>query len=132
MTLSKERDLKLESYDISDNRYRELKYFCRQYREKQTLLRSITEVFSPRFDGAGGGNKISDWTADTAIRRVQLKRDIELIEQSAMEADGEIYQYIISNVSDGIAYEYMEVPAGRRKFYDARKRFYTLLSVKKG
>ena len=43
----KDRDLKLDEYNISGNRYRELKYFCRQYREKQSLLRSITEVGSP-------------------------------------------------------------------------------------
>ena len=41
--MAKERDLKLLDYDISDNRYRELKYFCRQYKEKQKKLCFITE-----------------------------------------------------------------------------------------
>ena len=49
----KDRDLKLDGYNISGNRYRELKYFCRQYREKQSLLRSITEVGSPPLSGGG-------------------------------------------------------------------------------
>ena len=59
----KDRDLKLDEYHISGNRYRELKYFCRQYREKQALLRSITEIGSP-ICGAGGGG-LSDRTAGT-------------------------------------------------------------------
>lgn len=131
MLLGKERDLKLQSYNISDNRYRELKYFCRQYREKQSQLRSITELSSPSFSGTGGGNKTSDRTADTACRRAQLQRDIEMIEQSAIEADSEIYAYIINNVVDGIAYEYLDVPASIATFYRKRKRFFWILDKRK-
>ncbi|MEA5057264.1 MAG: hypothetical protein VB047_06870 [Anaerotignum propionicum] len=131
MPLGKERDLKLQSYNISDNRYRELKYFCRQYREKQSQLRSITELSSPSFSGTGVGNKTSDRTADTACKRAQLQRDIEIIEQSAIEADCEIYQYIISNVVDSIPYQYLGVPTGKNQFYKARRNFFTFLSLKR-
>nr|WP_312060409.1 hypothetical protein [Anaerotignum sp.] len=131
MPLGKERDLKLQSYNISDNRYRELKYFCRQYREKQSQLRSITELSSPSLSGTGGGNKTSDRTADTACKRAQLQRDIEIIEQSAIEADSEIYQYIISNVVDSIPYQYLGVPTGKNQFYKARRNFFTFLSLKR-
>lgn len=128
-----ERDINLDTYNISGNRYRELKYFCRQYREKQSRLRSMTEIGSPAFDGNGGGlGRTSDRTADTAIKRAELQRDLELIEQTAMEADAEIYQYIISNVVDGVPWEYMGVPMGRRKFYETRKKFFYLLSEKRG
>ncbi len=131
MLLGKERDLKLQSYNISDNRYRELKYFCRQYREKQSQLRSITELSSPRFDSTGGGNKTSDRTADTACRRAQLQRDIEMIQQSAIEADAEIYAYILDNVVDGIAYEYLDVPASIASFYRKRRKFFWILDKMK-
>lgn len=128
-----ERDLNLDTYNISGNRYRELKYFCRQYREKQSRLRSMTEIGSPAFDGNGGGSgRTSDRTADTAIKRAELQKDLELIEQTAIEADAEIYQYIISNVVDGVPWEYMGVPMGRRKFYETRKKFFYLLSEKRG
>ena len=102
----KDRDLKLDGYNISGNRYRELKYFCRQYREKQSLLRSITEVGSPPLSGGGSG-KLSDKTASTAIRRTELQRDLEMIEQTAIEADAEIYTYILSNVADGVPLVYL-------------------------
>ena len=111
----KDRDLKLDGYNISGNRYRELKYFCRQYREKQSLLRSITEVGSPPICGGGGG-RLSDKTASTAIRRAELQRDLEMIEQTAIEADAEIYTYIISNVADGVPWEYLGVPYSRATF----------------
>lgn len=129
--MGKDRDLKLEKYNISENRYRELKYFCRQYREKQSQFRAITELSSPKFDSAGGGNKTSDRTADTAIRRTQLQRDIEIIEHSAIEADREISQYIISNVTDGIAYEYLGVPSSKTNFYLKRRKFFWVLDRKK-
>ena len=125
----KERDLKVS--DISPNRYRELKYFCRQYREKQSQLRSITELSSPSFGGCGGGNKISDRTADTACKKVQLQKELEAIEQSAMEADGDIYQYIISNVVDGVPYEYLGVPCSWSTFRRRKRKFFALLSLKK-
>lgn len=126
----KDRDLKLDGYNISGNRYRELKYFCRQYREKQSLLRSITEVGSPPICGGGSG-KLSDKTASTAIRRVELQRDLELIKQTAIEADAEIYTYILSNVADGVPWEYLGVPYSRRQFYRIRKKFFYLLSERK-
>lgn len=125
----KERDLKIP--ELSPNRYKELKFFCKQYREKQSQLRSITELSSPSFGGCGGGNKISDRTADTACRRAQLQKDLEVIEQAAIEADGEIYPYIITNVVDGVAYQYLDVPAGINQFYRARRIFFGILSDKK-
>lgn len=126
----KDRDLKLDGYNISGNRYRELKYFCRQYREKQSLLQSITEVGSPPICGGGGG-RLSDKTASIAIRRAELQRDLELIEQTAIEADAEIYTYIISNVADGVPWEYLGVPYSRATFYRRVRKFFWLLDKKK-
>lgn len=129
--MKKDRDLKLQNYNISANRYRELKYFCKQYREKQSQLRSITELSSPGFDSVGGGNKISDRTGDTALRRLQLEKDLEIIKESAMEAEKEFYPYILSNVVDGVRYEHLEVPISRASFFRRRRKFFEILSKKK-
>lgn len=128
--MGNERDLKLQSYNISENRYRELKYFCRQYREKQSQLRSMTELPSPGFGGTRGG-RTSDRTAEMAIKRVQLQKDLESIEQAAMEADPEIHQYIISNVADGIPYIYLGVPCSESTFKRRRRKFFKILDEKK-
>lgn len=129
--MGKKRDLKLQSYNISGNRYRELKYFCKQYREKESQLRSITELSSPGFDGVGGGSKLSDRTGDTALRRIQIERDLEIIHQSAIEAGNDFYPYILSNVVDGIRYEDLEIPMSRRAFFRMKLKFFGILSTKK-
>lgn len=125
------KDLRLEKYNISTNRYRELKYFCMQYREKQSKLRSITEISSPPI-GESVGKKTVDRTSDIAIQRMQLESDMKMIEQAAENADKELSPYIISNVVDGIPYEYLGAPVGRRQFYKSRRKFFYILSTKKG
>ena len=128
--LAKERDLQLSEYDISNNRYRELKYFCRQYREKKKGLLSMTELSSPKFGGKGG-DIFSDRTANIAMKRAKLSAEIQMIEQAALEADGELYKYILKNVTDGITYEYLDIPFSRSGFYVLRKRFFSILDKKR-
>lgn len=123
--------MKLDKYRISGNRYRELKYFCRQYREKQARLRELTEVAAAAMQEGGRNGKVSDVTADTVIRRETLQKDLDSIEQAAMETDAELYGYIIRNVTDGIPYEYLGVPCSRASFFRIRKKFFWILSKKK-
>lgn len=123
--------MKLDKYRISGNRYRELKYFCRQYREKQARLRELAEVSAATTREGGKSGNVSDITADTVIRREMLQRDIALVEQAAVETDAELYGYIISSVADGIPYEYLGVPCSRASFFRIRKKFFWILSQKK-
>ena len=129
--MSNKRDLSLNEYNISKYRYRELKNFCLQYREKKMQLNSITLLGSAGTESNGKGNAISDRTANDAIRITELKRDIEIIETSAREADETISKYILANVVDEISWEYMDAPIGRRQFYVARRKFFYILSQKK-
>ena len=128
--MAKERNLKLLNYDISDNRYRELKYFCRQYKEKQKKLYSITELSSPQLQSTRG-NTLSDRTGKIATKKVQLEDEIKIIEQAAMEADGELYVYLLKNVTEGVPYEYLDIPASRAGFYALRRRFFYLLDQRR-
>lgn len=126
------RDLNLSKYKISDNKYRELKYYCLQYQEwKKEISSSSDAVKSPDISGSHGG-KIGDSTGSLAIKRVELKKKCETIEQAAAEANSFIAKWIIESVTTGIAYSYLNVPCGRRQFYEARKKFFFLLSYKKG
>lgn len=110
-----QRDLQLDKYKISKNRYRELKYFCLQYEEKKKAL----SVFRER----------KDLNCQEALK---LQKDIEMIERTAIEADSSIYKQIIKNVTQNTSYEYMFVPSGRRHFYEIRNKFFYLLDNKKG
>lgn len=55
----------------------------------------------------------------------------EMIEKSAIEADPETHSLLIENVTEGIPYEYMAVPRGRRQFYNKRRKFFYILSKKR-
>ena len=127
----RKRDMKLSDYDISRTKYNELKYFCMQYNEKKQELHRGYGLGNVINDGIPKGNLPGNPVECTAIRNVMLRADVELIEQTAMEADSEIYPWIIKNVTEGLSYEYMDVPMCRADFYGVRKYFFYLLSQKR-
>lgn len=127
----KKRDMKLSDYNISRAKYNELKYFCMQYEEKKQELHKGYGLGAVVNDGMPKGNLPGSPTERMAVRNVMLQQDIELIEQTALEADQEIYQWLIKNVTEGIPYEWLNVPAGRRQFYEARRYFFYLLAQKR-
>lgn len=122
----KKRDLKLTNH-ITKKKYLELKYFCLQYHEKKKEISYGLRTVEPGEGTRGIGHP----TEAQAIRNAALKKDVEMIEQAAVEADPEIYQWILKNVTEGIPYEYLNVPMSRTKFYDARRYFFFLLSQKR-
>lgn len=126
------RDIRLDKYNITSKKYRELKYFCLQYPEwKHELNTLMTSVKSPVITGMPGGNNNSDQTGDLATRRAELSKKCNLIEETAKEANEGISSMILKNVTEGITYEKMFVPSGRRMFYEGRRRFFYLLSQKR-
>ncbi len=127
----RKRDMKLSDYNISRAKYNELKYFCMQYEEKKQELHRGYGLGAIVNDGMPKGNLPGSPTERVAIRNVMLQQDIELIEQTALEADPEIYQWLIKNVTEGISYEYMDVPKCRSDFYGSRKYFFYLLAQKR-
>lgn len=127
----KKRDMKLSDYNISRAKYNELKYFCMQYEEKKKELHKGYGLGAVVNDGMPKGNLPGSPTERMAIRNVMLQQDIELIEQTVLEADSEIYQWILKNVTEGIGYDYLDVPKNRTDFYGSRKYFFYLLSLKR-
>jgi hypothetical protein len=136
--MANKRDLKLDEYNISKFAYRELNNFCLQYPEKkQKLLDMRNPLKAQQYSDMPHGSGVSDPTAAAAIRAAALAKDTELIEQTAIEADAGIYQYIILAVTQqGINYEILrackDIPCGRRYFYIRRRQFFYLLARKKG
>ncbi len=130
--MPKERDLKLDEYDISWRRYRELKYFCMQYNEKKEKIKSIVGLSAVNYSGTPGAKGVFHSQTETqAIKIAGLRNDIKLIDDTAMEADSTIYKQLLENITDGVPYEYLQVPCGRRQFYRARRKFFYLLSQKR-
>ena len=82
------------------------------------------------------GTEKSDSTAHLAMKRAELERKCQLIERTAMEADSEIYPYILKAVTNEyVTYHYlknvMDIPCGKDRYYDRRRKFYYLMSNKK-
>lgn len=136
MPVSNVRPISEKKYDISKHRFLELYHFCMQYSEwkdelkyKKDTVRSIEVTDMPTGHGNG------DATANLAVRRAELQRKCELIEQTAIEADPDIYQYIIKGVTTEYAtYRYLReiagMPCGKNMYYDRRRKFFFLLSKK--
>lgn len=121
------RDMRLSDYGISPAKYNELKYFCMQYEEKKREIQRLCGFNAMVTNGVLCGNMISSQT----IRRIMLQNDVELIERTAIEADSEIYLWLMKNVTEGIPYEYLDVPKARKQFYESRRYFFYLLSQKR-
>lgn len=127
----RKRDMKLSDYNISRAKYNELKYFCMQYEEKKREIHNSYGLGAVVSDGMPKGNIPGNPTERAAIRNAMLQSDVELIEQTAMEADSDMYQWLLKNVTEGIPYEWLNVPRGRRQFYEARRYFFYLLAQKR-
>lgn len=126
------KDIRLKKYNISSARYRELKYFCLQYEEWKSLLALETSALKAvLISDMPSSHGISDLTELIGIKRAEVSEKCSMIEQTAIEANSEIYAYIIKNVTQEISYEYMDVPCGRRQFYEARRKFFYILSKKR-
>lgn len=129
------RDLNLSKYGISPKRYRELYYFCLQYDEMKEKLHSIYSLQSSQLSNNIQSNSISDPTLKKALAAEKLSKEVELIEQTAIAADAEIYQYLLINVTTQVPYTFLRydlgMPCGHDKFYKTRRKFYYLLDKKK-
>ena len=100
-------------------------HFCRQYDEWTQALKSI-DIY-PEVSSSGGDKKLSDptWTV-TAIRDRYLHR-IELVNEAAKIAGGEISLELLKAVTKGYSYADLEgqgVPFGRDYYYERYRRFF--------
>ena len=111
--MPKIRTTTLEKYNISKYRYMELIYFCLQYNEWKKMIEDENII----------------------LCEIELKYKCKLIEQTAIEADAELYPYILKAVTnEGVSYNYLKmvynIPCGKDVYYDRRRKFYCLLSEK--
>lgn len=125
------RDMKLSDYNISRAKYNELKYFCMQYGEKKQKIQNAYGLKAVENDGMPRGSQMGNPVAQEAIKNVMLQNDVALIEETAREAAPAIYQWLLKNVTEGIPYEWLDVPSGRRQFYEDRRYFFYLLAQKR-
>ncbi len=115
-------------YEISPNRYVELRYFCLQYDEMRKKAIDCMDM-SLR---ASGGKSASGANGESAPERItelreRYVRDTELIERAAQLACGEdrgVLPFLMYSVTKGASYERVPLipPCGRRNFYEKYRR----------
>ena len=128
------KDLMLDKYGISRNRYRELASFCLQYPEWKRKLEQCYTLNAVQSGGVSSSN-ISDTTASAAMKAMRYRDYIDLIETTCQEADPVTWECLLQAVTRGTTYDKLmtrtRIPQNRRDFYTARRRFFYLLSEKK-
>lgn len=130
------RELNLSKHGISGKRYKELCGFCEQYPEWINELKHKNDTIgSPEITDMPIYHSNSDATGSLAIRRVELQKKCELVEQTALQASGDLYQYIIKSVCYEVPVEYLisceDMPLGKSAFYETRRYFFYLLDKNK-
>ena len=118
---------------ISQDGYRELLHFCRQYPEWKLEANSLLGIRAIKADGLPHGNAKSDPVEAVAERREKLNEKIGLVDECAQAVDGGAwYASIIQNVCIGRSYEQMDralMPTSERNvFFKIRRMFFEKLN----
>ena len=121
---------------ISQDRYRELLHFCRQYPEWKTEANSLVGIRAIKADGMPHGSGKSDPVAMAAEKREKLMEKIAIVDNCAKAVDGGAwYASIIQNVCIGKAYEQMDralMPTSdKNAYFKKRREFFELLDKAK-
>ena len=120
---------------ISQDRYRQLLHFCRQYPEWKSEAASLLGIRAIKMDGQPHGSGKSDPVAMAVEKRERLMVKIGLVDECARAiGGGEWFAAIIQNVCIGRSYEQMDralMPTSEKNAYFKRRReFFELLDKK--
>jgi hypothetical protein len=126
-------------YWIGKHRYYELKHFCLQYpiwKKAYAALDSLSKRPQDLEVFVKSGQLTSDPTARCAESRLFFADRMELVEQAAIDASPDLYPYILRAVTEGLSYNSLkmqyDIPCCREVYYDCYRRFFWLLSRKRG
>lgn len=121
-------------YWLERHRYYELKHFCLQYpiwKKAYLALDSLSKRPEDLEIFVQSGQMRGDPTARCAISRLFFADRMKLVEQSAIQADADLYPYILRGVTEGFSYEALKmqygIPCCREVYYDRYRRFFWLL-----
>lgn len=128
--MPKRRDVNLDEYNIGRYEYRELHNFCMQYDRKKKQLLSLRCPC-----GGEATRQAPEADGHSAVIAQQLAQDIDAINQCAVEAGGDEYNYLLMAVtSEGVPWfrlRTMGMRMGEHTFYKCKRKFYFLLARRK-
>ena len=123
-------------YYISKHRYYELLHFCRQYTEYQLEKERIINTWvRPSLQPELNPNIHTDHCEKWAIKLADVDDKIQLIEETAVDADEQLSGYILMAVTSGLGYDTLNarynVPCSRNTFYDRYRKFFWILDQRR-
>ena len=130
------RSKKTGRWKISGHEYCMAMHFAYQYHDWKKELSGLTDTSKAiQYSDMPKGNINPDPTGDLVERRERLVRNVDIVEQFAMESDPELYEWLMLGVTnDGVNYNSLHtlkgIPCSRNTYYDRRRKFYYLLSKK--
>ena len=131
------RDLKLGKYGISGKRFKELCGFCEQYPDWKRELTSHAFISAVQYgdEPKPSNHNNADTTSRQALKLLKYKRNVDLIEKVAKEADVEYWEYLIKHICYEVPINYLINVEGcgltSSIFYDRRRFFFYLLDQEK-
>ncbi len=121
-------------WKISKHEFYTAMHYAYQYNEWRKEYDALLDTSKAiLYDDMPHAANTRDLTADAAEKREELSRKMHIVEQTALEAEPTIYEYLLKAVTnEGVTYEYLrtmcKIPCGKDMFYDRRRKFYYLLS----
>ena len=121
-------------YWIDKHRHYELKHFCLQYPNWKKIYMDLIEssIASSMKEKMPSSNIPGDPTGNHVVRKAYYSEKINVVEKAAMEADAELYVYILRAVTEGLTYPNLKtkfgIPCSRDTYYDRYRRFFWLLN----
>ncbi len=125
-------------YWIPKHRYYELKHYCLQYphwKKLYTELEFKMEVNETGIRGSEPSKPTEKW----ALIRASCKNAMELVERCCKETckdEPVLAEYLFKAVTEGLPYITLQaehsVPCGKDMYYDRYRKFFYVLSQRRG
>jgi hypothetical protein len=121
---------------IPKEKYYEMLYFSRQYPTMREELRDLRKSYPTiNMDEHVTNSDTPTPTEKAAARCIELRKKMELIEETAKEAGGDIARWLLIGVTTTRSYEYlalkMDMPLCRSSYYERYRKYFYLLAQKR-
>lgn len=125
---------KKNKWYLNKHRMYELKHFCLQYPSWIIEYKNLSLGYSPcgMIRILPDDGTYSDKTEEVASLMAELDRKIRMVRESAKEADPELDIYIFKAATEGLGYEKLNPSCCREVFYEKYRKFFVILSQKRG
>ena len=126
---------KTGKYQMSKHEFYSAYHYALQYNEWKDRYDSIVGLKAVVNDGQPHGTAPGNPTENQAMQLEDILGKIKLVEGIVNEAAPDIARWLLKAVTnEGVSFNYlasvMNIPCGKKYYYNARRKFYYLLAKK--